>query len=405
MRISNYPSIDVSDKRMLFSERQYLRMAGKLLILFSLAGVALATSLPDVPPAAYFTILFAAGILVILGGIVSFWTQTVLLDFENAVCVSKCGPQFMARLNTIPLADSDHVLLTREGQDETGEVDSARCSLSVAFPERQILLFNRRKDEGTVELANTIADHLDRPLRVTELYPESRVAPRNTWWVSGVMWTAMLTVAGIMLWPVISGSRPLLAQFGGGRKGIFADSETVLTPYQKGVSQYGMGQFVEAEKTFREAHKATPKDAEIVNMLAYSLAEQGKMDAALETANEALKLEPGSGNITDTVAEMYERRKEFEPAAEWYARALQRIDIKEAAETNTKYARTLIALDRKSEAKKHLLNAVKFPNPRWDQYARRLLLKLDPTIKLPRPIPSPTLNLRGPVRMPMMLRP
>jgi tetratricopeptide (TPR) repeat protein len=410
MRRSDYPSIDESDKRMLFSERQYLRMFGKLVVLLSLAGVALAVSLSDVPSPVYLGILIVASVLAILGGFAATWTQTLLLDFESSVCISTRGPQFLAKAKVTSLVEVDYVLLCREAPADSAALDNARYSLSIVFPDKQISIFGRRIDENPDQLANTIADQLDKPLRVTELYREAREAPKNPTWASGVMWTAMLTVAGIMLWPVISGSRPLISQSGSGRRGLFTISDASSVGYDQGVRQYQVGDYVQAEKTLRAAQKESPHDAEIVNMLAYSLAEQGRLDEALETANRALKLAPISGNIIDTVAEMHERRKEFVPAADLYAKALQHMAVEDTGETNTKFGRTLIALDRNSEAKQHLLDAIKYPSFRWDPLARRLLKELYPNIKLPKtkslPMPSPMMNMRGgPRMMPMAIRP
>jgi len=348
MRPLTIPRTVAECTNILFEGDRPVSVSGRFLVLLSLAVAATVASLPDLSYVAYIASLIAASTFTVLGGMMSFWTNTVLLDFKHAVCIRRRGFLLFTKVESLSQDTIERIILRREDLDRFGSTDSSIYSLLIFFPGKEVVLFNRWSDERAIHLSNVISDRLELPLRVEEI--QGNPGPNTTQgpaWLSGVMWIAMLSVAGVMLWPVISGSRPIIAQSTGGRRGLSFVSDSRFQTYQQGISEYYAGRFAEAEKSFRRAEKENPGSAEILNMLAYSLAEQGKMDDALDTANSALKLAPLSGNIIDTVAEMHERRNELSSAAELYSKALKYMKPSDSGETNTKFGRTLIALSRK----------------------------------------------------------
>lgn len=62
--------------------------------------------------------------------------------------------------------------------------------------------------------------------------------------------------------------------------------------HAKGTAAVNAGNFAEAERCFAEAHQLDPKDADALNMLAYSQRKQGKLTEAFHNYDKALKLRP-----------------------------------------------------------------------------------------------------------------
>lgn len=100
-----------------------------------------------------------------------------------------------------------------------------------------------------------------------------------------------------------------------------------------------------------------PQTANDYNNLAYTYANQGRLDLALQAANQALTLAPQDGNILDSVAEMHQRRKEYRQAAGFYALAVSRQPNGGITETHEKYGETLLALGDRANAVRHLRTA------------------------------------------------
>src|SRR5207244_3908580 len=108
-----------------------------------------------------------------------------------------------------------------------------------------------------------------------------------------------------ILWPVLTGARPL---FGRHRFRTGGEQEQAMIAYRAGITAYYSEDYREAERKFREALAHNPHSADANNMLAYALAEQGKLDDALSCSQVAMHDSNNSPIIVDTVAEMYERR-------------------------------------------------------------------------------------------------
>src|SRR5205823_6245976 len=124
-----------------------------------------------------------------------------------------------------------------------------------------------------------------------------------------------------------------------------------------------------SESLIRRALQQRPVWPQANNMLAYALAEQGKLDEALKTGITAMHQAPEDGNIIDTVAEMCQRRHDWKRAAEFYEQALEREREFEAAETRVKYAQTLFALKRRREAEAQLEPIAAAHLPHWSDRA------------------------------------
>ena len=80
--------------------------------------------------------------------------------------------------------------------------------------------------------------------------------------------------------------------------------------------------------------------------------------------------------ITDTVAEMYQRRKEYSTAAAYYERALQQSGSTAIGETQCKYGETLLELGRRREAVDQLQRAVGTYERRWAVRAQNVLRRI-----------------------------
>src|SRR5262249_12659378 len=129
-------------------------------------------------------------------------------------------------------------------------------------------------------------------------------------------WTGMLTVAVLMLIPVIREGRSFRPF---GQRGSMTG---VYRWYGNGNERDFRGEFRGAEEAFRQAIANRPNNPLAYNMLAYSLADQKKLKEALVASEKAMSLARDNGMIIDTVAEMHQRLGEFELAACLYEEAL-----------------------------------------------------------------------------------
>lgn len=116
--------------------------------------------------------------------------------------------------------------------------------------------------------------------------------------------------------------------------------------------------------------------ADGLNNLAYTYANQGNLDAALLTAKRAQQMAPNDGNIMDSLAEMYQRRKDFKKAAPLYVKAIALQGGGGITETNAKYGETLISLGKKKEAIPYLQRAARNNQDRYGIRAQQLLQQL-----------------------------
>ncbi len=115
--------------------------------------------------------------------------------------------------------------------------------------------------------------------------------------------------------------------------------------------------------------------ASSLNAEAYRLANSGQLDLALQTAKRAVRLAPTDANITDTLAEMYQRKGSYKQAAVFYKKALQLPGGQANPETHEKYGETLAKLGRKQEAVAQLQIAARSGDT-WGARAQAALQQL-----------------------------
>jgi tetratricopeptide (TPR) repeat protein len=184
-------------------------------------------------------------------------------------------------------------------------------------------------------------------------------------------------VCGLLFWPRPSVSGPSLSAFLESRE----PRNEAFGRYEQGNRYFRQGKYGESEREYRFALKISPGQPDFLNMLAYAVAEQGRLDDALETAKAALKAAPDNWMIIDTVAEMYQRREQYATAAAYYEQALQGPRNPEKAETHCKYGETLIGLGRREEAVFHLQQGAAAYDPRWAVRSRQALQSLGVEVK------------------------
>jgi hypothetical protein len=324
-------------------------------------------------------VLLAIGVAVAVAGLVmALWDSRIDLDLKDGRYQRTEGlPPFR---RTVVGSASDFqrlVLVTRQTLDPYGD-EGLWHSLTLEGPRGRVTLLYGYTDAAARDIAYRIAARLGQVVEERTLAPNEPddAGLRTRRVATGAVWTGFAGVVIVMFWPVISGARPLWQR--PRQRGPSSTQPRSVMPapigaFSEGWDLYRQGSYQEAEVKFRQAAMARTEDPEPLNMLAYALAEQNKLDEALKTAQEALSLAPDSGNIIDTVAEMYERRGDLKLAATNYERALAFISEGEDTETHCKYARTLIGLGRKAEAKPHLIRAAQTQLHPYGRLAVQLL--------------------------------
>ncbi len=71
-----------------------------------------------------------------------------------------------------------------------------------------------------------------------------------------------------------------------------------------GNTAYARGDFIAAERAYRAILERDPVRADIWNNLAYALAEQGRLETAMDAIRRALELEPANPNFADSLIEL-----------------------------------------------------------------------------------------------------
>jgi len=319
----------------------------------------------------YSLLLLGTALFFALGWMAALWDERLELNTE--IGVYRYARGFWPFRQTRTGAMEEFTRLVWRAYERTngyGEIER-RYVLRLESPWRSPVLSAGWEDPAAQETAIHLSARLRLPLDQQVVFRPVKDANRVLARAAiGAAWTGMIAVAVVMLWPVLSGSKPLrlprwtqTPPFGGRTEATF----------ERGWSAYRRGEFQTAESLFRDAIRENPRSAEAHNMLAYALAEQGKLDPALEAAHKALDLAPDAGYIMDTVAEMYERRQEWKTAVRYYERALRHPDAWDMTETHAKYGRTLLALGRRQEAINQLQRAARTPFGPWGRMARQML--------------------------------
>jgi hypothetical protein len=371
-----------------FGEARIRILAGRCLLLLTLAGWS-AAQLARPPGWDAWIVTGGFALAGLGGGLLAAWVNRFDLQFESDQLVRTRGVGPLASSNSRRLSNVSAVVLTSEERTTNWGEQQTVSDLSLVFDDGGRVRLTRFSGGSPDSVAQALSDRLERPLQTeerSELPRTPRILSQRL--LSGAMWVSMVAVAAIMLAPVLSGSKPLLA------RPVHPYSASPQPSYQAGLDLFWSGRFADAESTLRRALREQPSNAEIANMLAYAQAEQHKMDDALKTAKQALALAPESGNILDTVGEMHERRGEYAQAAKYYREALKRLSAGapgDSSETHTKLARTLVALHRPAEAIPHLDAALRYPNPQWVRAGQALLRQIAPN----HPLPTPERSLSG----------
>jgi hypothetical protein len=296
------------------------------------------------------------------------WLETIKLDMESREMRTSRGIAPILKTNVRPIPDGAAVLLsTRNSVNFVGDPVS-RGSVWISDGEKKW-----RIEAGELDAMTTLAYEIGGKLRIPVDHAAwgTRNTARILTWST---WMAMMAVILVMLWPTLNGSRPIrLIDWNRNWNNSYQEP-AAISQYRNGLTAYYRNDFEQAERLIRKALEDRPHNAAMMNMLAYAQAGRNKLDEALNTARNALAADPKNGNIADTVAEMLQRRGEFEDAAVMYEEALRLQDTQTGGieETHTKYGETLLALGRRREALKELNRASQFGS-QWAARAREVL--------------------------------
>lgn len=369
------PYPDLSRTRLRFGQPIWLPRLGWILVAMAAMGAVFAFIL--LAESVSYRILLQVGSVVggIQGLLVLLWEETLEIDLSTGMYRHKKGWRLLRRIRCGSLdAFSRLVLRVHSFLNTYGEA-VRRYTLTLEQERVCLVLFRNWAEESAMEAAYRIAAQLGRPL---EEEPLMRGRACGFLARGALLWGGLAGAFAVMLWPVLSGSRPLWRT----EETHFRRGPGVPLPvagfsaFDSGNYLYSMGDYVGAEAQFRAALRQFPRWADAYNMLAYALAEQEKLDEALETARIAHYLAPRSGYITDTVAEMHERRGELYEAAKFYVQALKQLPESESTETHAKYGRTLLALGQRAEGIVHLKKAARNPGEPYGRKARQMLAEL-----------------------------
>ena len=75
--------------------------------------------------------------------------------------------------------------------------------------------------------------------------------------------------------------------------------------YEQGVAILETGDYMKARRAFERAAKKSPRDPDVLNMLAYSQRKSGQLDRAIDTYKQALALRPQFPQAREYLGEAY----------------------------------------------------------------------------------------------------
>ena len=346
--------IDLNGERLSFGPGPSRRLCGIAVVIAGLIAAALipysGTSLP------VGLIWAICGICLLFGYWMAFDASKIELHPVSGSYRRARGPWPFTRRIDRALSEFDRLALeVTPEMDVYGEERQLR-SLFMEGVSLRLPLFRHLDTPDTVQAAEKVAAALGWPAPAEVIVTRSR-RPLIQRGITYGAWGVMLCLAIILVWPARSAPR---------RRSVAATSLPLAMRRDDGAGShsrraqalYFQRQFKESEKEYRRALELAPGTPEYLNMLAYALAEQNKLQQALQVAQKALKAAPQDWMIIDTVAEMHQRRKEWATAAAYYESALRRTPGGGKNETQCKYGETLIALGRKGEAVTQLTRAL-----------------------------------------------
>jgi Tfp pilus assembly protein PilF len=310
----------------------------------------------------------------------AWWTHVSRLDVAARRLHRLQGFPPLLRRTSVEMTSGP---LTLDESPEDPETSlPARRTLRVPTVTGESPLFTDWDDPAAAEYARVVAERLGRDLRTRHVV----AVPAGQRAASALVWVSLASLALVMLVPVLTGkARLALPSFQAG-----AAENGPPNNHQLGREHYNAGRFSEAEAQLRLATKTSMFKADAWNLLAYTLAQQKRLDEALQAAMTAHRLAPNSSMIADTVAEMHQRRHEFPEAEKWYRRAIKGTGPPYVAETHAKFAQTLLALNRRSEAVEHFRIAARNQQNEYGRMAAHQLAQLGETVPpaYPQPLPS-----------------
>jgi tetratricopeptide (TPR) repeat protein len=114
---------------------------------------------------------------------------------------------------------------------------------------------------------------------------------------------ARLVLAFLLALPF--GGADLARAAGGGDSPPSEVRSARLAEYDAGMALVESGDFSQARRAFERAAKKSPRDPEVLNMLAYSQRKSGQLDRAIETYKQALALRPQFAQAREYLGEAY----------------------------------------------------------------------------------------------------
>ncbi len=364
--------IDLSGERLSFGPAPSRRLWG---IAVFLMGLVAAAWIPNSGASMPVEVIWAiCGFFVLFGYWIAFDASRIELHPPSGSYRRVRGPWPFRRRTDRALSEFDRLALEVTPEiDVYGEERQSR-SLFMEGVSTRLPLFRHLDNSDSFLAAEKVAAALGWPPPTEVIVTRSR-RPLIQRGITFGAWGVMLCLAALLVWPARSKPRarpaaapsmpPLMRRYDG------AGSHS-----RRAQALYFQRQFKEAEKEYRRALELAPGTPDYLNMLAYALAEQNKLQEALQVAQMALKAAPQDWMIIDTVAEMHQRRKEWATAAAFYERALKGTPGGGINETQCKYGETLIELGRKSEAIRQLIRASGGIERPWADRAREALARL-----------------------------
>lgn len=341
---------------------------------------------------------------VVLGGVgvaVALRKESLILNATEATYEYSARKYGRVALRKGLISDFSRVALRRRRVNTWDGGEAERAQLVLESDTLPIQLMETEDADLLHALGERLAARVGLAYGVADSQPTAKPKAISEKWTAAAIWICIAGIGLAVVWPVVTG-RAGLGEQRFRRGGRMADRPSDF--YDRGESYYRAQNYPAAEIEFRRAVTQNPYNSEAYNMLAYALADQGKLDEALKEARTATSLEPKQGFIIDTLAEMHERRGELDQAAIEYQRALDNMGPQDPLETHAKFGRTLIGLGRLLDAYPHIELAAR-PNKgdKWNNIARRLL-KVTPWPEGVKPsIGPPSRPQPAPITTPQMM--
>lgn len=368
------PLTDIDSNPLQFGQPPWRRAMAAILGLAALGAIPALLLAPVPLPRPLPDALAAAAALVACACIAAMrWTEALTVDLRARAYRYARGFGGRARVEEGSLDDVRRLEMSiRPRLDFVGQ-PAPRYGLCLRAGDDTVPVLRGQPEEVALPAASRLAERIHCSLEAVPQPAASRraacAARLGRYAAVSAVWISLLSVVVVMLWPTLRQPSMLLASW----------SRTDTTDVDGrqmadlGLQQYWHGRLRDSENTLRRTVQLYPRDSDSWNTLAYVLADQGKLNDALDAAEQAHKVDPLSGNIMDSVGEMHERRGELRDAVKWYESALARLVPYDAVETNAKLGRTLLALGRRDEAIVRLTEATRYGRSQWSDLADRLL--------------------------------